>query len=242
MKKLMSLADVAIVVGGSEATRRIVPRLGYGIRGSVEVFARVIRPVRQARSRPSAGIWKDAARLLRNAAWARTPLGPIESEWRIDRVARFDAMPELAVADYVHAESTAEYLNYWLRCPVADVRGFEIHRGTQRVGGFLLSRVAGQARVAAMWLATSAQRDWERAYRLAVAAAAEERTTCEIVGFASTPVASSALRACGFRHRDAMPLFTYEQRGSLAGAPPMFWNAINDDAAYVFDPANPYRT
>ena len=110
------------------------------------------------------------------------------------------------------------------------------------MGGFMISRVAGQARVAAVWLSAAAEREWEYAYRLAARAAADDSATCEVICFASTPLAHSALEAAGFRWCDSRPLYVFDPRGLLASAPTLAWDAIGDDAAYVFDPSHPFRT
>jgi peptidoglycan/xylan/chitin deacetylase (PgdA/CDA1 family) len=241
MKKLMADADVAVVVGGSEATRRIIPKLGYSLRQTLGVFARVIRPVRQARERPASVLWKAAARFVRNAAWSRTPLGPIGPEWHASRVAAFEAAPPER-ADSVYPEHTADYLNYWLRCPAARMEGFEIHRGAERVGSFLISRVAGQARVAGIWLRAATEREWAYGYRLAARAAAEDPATCEVLGYASTPVVEGALEIAGFRRRDVRRLFVSDPHHRLPSEAAIAWDAIDDDAPYFFDPAFPFLT
>src|SRR5258705_7258331 len=43
-KKLMNLTDTGVVVGGTEDTRRVVPRIGFEQVGEVVTFARVVRP------------------------------------------------------------------------------------------------------------------------------------------------------------------------------------------------------
>jgi hypothetical protein len=245
MKKLMSQAQVAVVAGGSATTRSVIPRLGFEPRGSLRVFARVLRPWRQARTRPSAGPLRDAARLARNTAWSRMPLGTIAAEWRAIPVRRFDDDDDDGAAwqgEAIHVQPTAAFLNYWLRCPAAQLSGFEIVRGEERRGRLLLSRVRGQTRLAGLWLRTSTLHDLQQAYRLATRAASQTREASEMVAFASTAVESRALGSCGFRERDIRPLFVHDPAGRLPRDMPLVWNSINDDAAYVDDPANPYRT
>jgi hypothetical protein len=179
---------------------------------------------------------------LRNAAWSRTPLGAVASGWKARRVDAFATVPEPDALAGTSAEHTPRYLNYWLRCPAAIMAGFEIHHHDNRVGYFVLSRVAGQTRIAGLQLRTSSQDDWQQAFRLAAYAAADDTSTSEIVCLASTAVARAAITACGFRQRGTSPLFLCDPGGKLADAPPVAWQAIDDDTAYVHDPAHPYQT
>lgn len=241
MKKLMAQSPVAIVAGGSDATRQAIPRLGFTIRDSIDIYARVIRPLRQARTRPSAGLLKDAARLARNAAWSRAPVGDVASGWSARPVAAFQTVAAHDGSETA-AEHAAEYLNYWLRCPAARMSGFELLQDGRVAGYFMLSRVGGQARVAALGLSSSTQDRLQDAFRLAVKAAADDPDTCEVVGLASTPGTRAALAACGFTQRDSAPLYLFDRNGIVAANTPILWSAIDDDTAYVHDPASPYRT
>src|SRR5690349_4325084 len=62
-KKLMKMTDAGVVVGGSADTREVVPRIGFKHVGEVVTFARVIRPLKLSRERPSESPLKAAARL-----------------------------------------------------------------------------------------------------------------------------------------------------------------------------------
>jgi hypothetical protein len=243
MKKLMSQAQVAVVAGGSPMTRSVIPRLGFEPRVSLRVFARVLRPWRQARTRPSAGPLRDAARLARNTVWSRMPLGTIAAEWRATPLSRFEDDDYAAwQGEAIHVQPTAAFLNHWLRCPAAQLSGFEIVRGEESRGRLLLSRVRGQTRLAGLWLRTATLHDLQQAYRLATRAASLTPEASEVVAFASTATECRALVSCGFRERDVRPLFVHDPAGRLPRDVPLVWNPINDDAAYVDDPANPYRT
>src|SRR5262245_36916075 len=68
-RKLLTMAQTAIVVGGTDDTRAVVPKLGFRLVGEVGFFVRMVRPWKQFRTRPSEGVGRDAARLLRNTAW-----------------------------------------------------------------------------------------------------------------------------------------------------------------------------
>ena len=50
LKKLLTLFDIGVIAGGSAATRALAPRLGFKQRQGVGLFARVIRPLGQAKT------------------------------------------------------------------------------------------------------------------------------------------------------------------------------------------------
>jgi hypothetical protein len=91
-----------------------------------------------------------------------------------------------------------------------------------------------------MRLSSTKQDEWNVAYSLAAKAAADDPQTCEIVAVASTLFSEIALLSSGFRQRGNAPLYLYDPQNKLSDAPPIFWNLIDGDAAYIQDPAHPY--
>ncbi len=252
-RKIMGFAETALVVGGTDDTRAVIPRLNYKIVGDVGVFARVVRPWKQFRTRPTEGIVKDVARLARNAVWSRARAKAIIPEdWSAVRLQSFDSAVShvLRRLSFAHPtpERSADYLNYWLRCPAARVTGFSILNGSRIRGYFLLIRMGGQARIIDIRLAPLAgsgsneQADWNAAYALAAKTAEEDPETCEVSAVASTEFAQAALLASGFRRKGSLPLALYDPREKLSAAPAIFWNMIDGDFAYSYDPAFPYVT
>jgi hypothetical protein len=242
LKKVLAQFDVGFIAGGSEATRALAPRLGFKQRQDLNLFARVIRPLGQVMTRPRTTVWRDAARLVRNARWSRSALGQIDAEWRAVSVSRFESLPDSVSMQSLTPERQPSTLNYWLRCPAAPVSAFEIRCRDARVGYFLLCQVSGQSRIVDLRLSAESSSDREMAYRVAVRTASEDRAACEVITLGSTREASAALEGCGFRHRGFEPLFVYDRRGLLRDAPPIDWSMLNDDTAYMHDPQNPYAT
>lgn len=242
MKRLASENDFAIVAGGTDDTLSVVPKLGFTLHASLDTFARIIRPLRQWRTRPTTSLGKDAARVLRNTAWSLAPLGALDAEWTAKPVESFTEATTTSSLSLTMPEHGAELLNYWLRCPTTRVKGFEIQRHGERCGHFLLSYVAGQTRISDLRLRSDVRGDWEMAYRLATRTAAEDATTCEVVSLISTPFQRAALAACGFRQRGSSPLYLHDPRGKIAAAPPLCWSFIDDDTGYLYDPLHPYST
>jgi hypothetical protein len=136
----------------------------------------------------------------------------------------------------------ADYLNFWLRCPAAEVTGYELLRNGNCLGYFLVSQVGNQTRIADIRVNSENPNDWKAGYALAAQTAARDAETCEIVTAASTPLAVESLKACGFRARGGMPFFLYDPQKLLTDHLPIFWNLIEGDAAFLFDPAYPFVT
>ena len=105
-----------------------------------------------------------------------------------------------------------------------------------------MSKVGGQARIADVRLRSSIPAEWANAYRLAVSIAAEDPSICEVMTIGSTPLASEALQACGFKDRGSVPFFFADPKKKLVEAPPIFINLIDGDGAYLHDPEYPYVT
>lgn len=242
-KKLMKLSRTSIVVGGSEETREIVPKLGFALIGDVQLFARVVRPWKQAQTRPPEPLPKRVARLARNTLWSMSGGVGATRDWYAKQVSSF--APDFNF-NYALSSPTpwrnADYLNFWLHCPAAEVTGYELIRGDSRLGYFLVSRVGHQTRIADIRVNSEDPKDWAAGYGLATQAAARDEETCEILAAASTPLAVASLKACGFRPRGSMPFYLYDPQKLLTGHLPIFWNMIEGDAAFLFDPAYPFVT
>lgn len=242
LRQLTKLNEVAIVAGGSEATHAILPKLGFTARASLDTFVRVVRPLQQWRTRPQPRSWKDVARMLRNTAWSLVPAGALSAEWTAAAVERFAEATKTSSSTLTMPEHGVQFLNHWLRCPTTRIQGYEISRRGVRCGHFLLSQVAGQTRIADLRLSSTDVNDWQMAYRLATRTAAQDGQACEVVALASTPLARAALAACGFRRRSSASLSVYDPQGKLASAQSLCWSFIDDDTAYLSDPAHPYTT
>lgn len=242
-KRLMKLSQTSIVVGGSAETREIVPKLGFTHVADVETLARVVRPWKQYRSRPAEPLLKGMARLARNSYWGFAASGNAAKNWTTRRVESFTSTFEFNYrSEYPTAWRDVNYLNFWLQCPAAAVTGFELLNSGSLSGYFLLSRVYGQTRIADIRVNSDDPAHWKTAYCIAAETAAGDPETYEILASASTPLVRDSLQACRFHSRGNVPLFLYDPQQLLKNQPPMFWNMIDGDAAYLSDPAYPYAT
>jgi len=72
-RHLMQLTDTVLAIGGSAQARRLLPKIGFKPYGTLEYYARVIRPFRQYRQRPRPSPLREIARLGRNTIWSMSP-------------------------------------------------------------------------------------------------------------------------------------------------------------------------
>jgi hypothetical protein len=247
LRSLASRCDALFAVGGSADTRRILPKLGYRHVCDLRLYARVLRPWRQFQTDPFPRRWKAPLRLARNTIWSLAPIPDAPRDWverRIDTFesstqALFDARAESA---FPCSRRTPELMNYYLRCPSAVFTAALLLRATVPSGWYVLSRVAGQVRIADLWVNSGSPADWSAAYTMALRAASRDAAACELVASASIPPAVEAVTRAGFRFRHAEPVFVLDPRKLFAAAQSLNVTFLESDLAYGLDPAYPYLT
>jgi hypothetical protein len=240
LRHLARVTDALLTIGGSDATRQILPRAGYRPFGSLTWYARVVRPWRQFLTHPASNTWKAPARLVRNILWSRSPLhssggwstGPIDHS----------LAPLLARRAFPAPARTLETFPYFQHCPAARITAHLLKENGLTRGYFLLAAIGHQTRIADLWITSETASDWQSALAAATRAAAALPATAEIISAASTEVAAAAHAANGYRQRGAIPVFLYDPKSLLppAGSPEL--TLIDGDAAWWQDPAHPYLT
>jgi hypothetical protein len=243
LRKLASMFDVLLAIGGSSDTQQILPRLGFQIVGEIAYFVRVMRPWRQFRTDPFPRGWKAGPRLARNWMWSHTRLPRSPEKWTYSRVTAFDSSHEalLQAPPALPATwRTAALMNYWLRCPGAAISAYQVSDGDGPKGWFLLSRMAGVMRIVDLRVLSSKVADWAAAFALATRAAYMDPLGCELAAAAATPLAAEAIRRNGFRLRKTDPVFLLDPNGVLRGHMPVEITLMESDAGYLYTPAYPY--
>jgi hypothetical protein len=243
VRKLTSLFDVLLAIGGSSDTQQVLPKLGFRVAGKIEFFVRVMRPWQQFRTDPFPRGWKTGPRLARNWLWSRAPLPGAPPKWTCSQVATFDSSHEAlldAPVPFPASRRTAALMNYWLRCPGAAISAYVMSDGYGLKGWFLLSRMAGVMRIADLRVVSNEPADWEAAFALATRAAYTDPLGCELAAAAATPLAAEAIRRNGFRLRKTDPVFVLDPEGVLLGCMPVEIALIESDGAYLYTPAYPY--
>ncbi|HUI80689.1 MAG TPA: hypothetical protein VLY24_22345 [Bryobacteraceae bacterium] len=241
---LMQLGGTAIAVGGSEYAQRVLPRLKFRPHGSLEVFARVVRPWKQFRSRPRTSGWKDFARLARNTFWSLRSL-PSDSDWSALSVARADSRldsMQVALPLCCRTLKSADVVNYILECPAACCSLFYLLCGDRARGYFILSQLGGQCRIADLYVGSENERDWRAGCRIAARTAAESPQTCEIAAASSLPWLSRVLSEDGFRLRHVKPVMLFDPESQFENTPPGHIQMIDSDALFLGSHSDPFFT
>jgi hypothetical protein len=243
LRKLSSMFNVLLAIGGSNDTQQVLPKLGFQIAGEIAFFVRVMRPWRQFRTDPFRRGWKAWPRLARNWLWSRARLPEAPAKWTYSPVTAFDSRHEAlfkAPVPFAAARRTSALLNYWLRCPSAVISAYLLRNADEPKGWFLLSRVAGVMRIADLRVLSGEVADWAAAFALATRAAYADSLGCELVAAATMPLAAEAIRCNGFRLRKTDPVFVLDPKGVLRGHTPVEITLIESDAGYLYSPEYPY--
>jgi hypothetical protein len=247
LRYLMRITDTLLGFGGSASTQAILPRLGYRALGDFHFYARVVRPWMQHRTRPQRDGWKTAARLARNTLWSWTPLPRTPAGWAAEPIEDFlSALPpefwKRIPGAYTPLKRTPELVNYFLRCPIASIRGFHLLHASAPRGYFLLSRAGHQTKIAEIRLSSDSAQDWRAAYITATRTAMDDPSTCEIIAGASTAMGKQTIESLGYRLRERSPLSIYDPKQALADAPPLWIDMMDGDQGYLQDIDHPYYT
>jgi hypothetical protein len=243
VRKLATLFDVLLAIGGSDDTQQVLPKLGFQDAGKIEFFVRVIRPWRQFRTDPFPRGWKAGPRLARNWLWSRARLPRVPPKWTCSRITAFDnshAAILQAPVPFPATERPPALMNYWLRCPGASISAYLVSNGFGPKGWFLLSRTAGVMRIADLRVLSNQVSDWTAAFALATRAAYTDPLGCELAAAAAAPLVAEAIRRNGFHLRKTDPVFVLDPKGMLLPHMPVEITMIESDAAYLYAPAYPY--
>ncbi len=236
-QRLYRLTETMLGIGGSDAARKVLPRMGFQVRAQLDTFVRAARPFSLFRAKPKRD-WKSAAHLGRNVARLFRPIAPVPAGWSAQRVEKFDAtidpvLPRPGVARGAVCERSAAFLNYILACPVAAMSGFTLSKAGELAGYCVLSRSGHQSRIADLWIASERPEDWRVAYGLAARLALENPGVTEITASASEPLGRRAIQGAGLHARETMPIFLRDSKSFLEGSPEVRIGALENDFFYL---------
>jgi hypothetical protein len=240
LKHLMSLTSFVMATGGRDITRGILRRVGFQEWSQRAVYARVLRPLRQAVTRGPTLNWKEPARLSRNFLWSRAPLVSV-GDWTAETARPDDQVLALALKQAGSAYN-ADFVEYMLRCPTAAFQYLVLRKAGEPCGFAIWCDVLGQARLADVRIASGAQRDWDAVIALMLAVFKRNPTVCEAMAFGSNTFVDQALLANGFRLRDRRPLVIFDPEGQITTEPVPVLGLLEDDASFLRDPQHPFFT
>jgi hypothetical protein len=235
MKYLGQACDALLAIGGSAQTLRLLPHLGFRIRGSATGYVRSLHPtgVLVPSVHPT---WKVPPRFLRSVWWnLRAPRGGTDG-WQVrrlnaDELSRLAAILPGPTSEMAVLERSAELFRYTLECPIAAMSLFAMEREGRVRGYFLLTRALRQARLADCWMDSTDSADWRALIQCAVREARHYSGVAELAVWASDPLLSRSLRECGFRARNEVPVQLLPHDAALL-PPALRVQMLDNDAAY----------
>jgi hypothetical protein len=242
MRKMAPLADILIAIGGSEATRQMMPRVGFRTVDELLLYARVLRPWRQLRTRPADATPRGLARFLRNTGYWLAGRAAA-NRWTVRRVETVD--PQMIADSAGSGPSSVRpsgFLEYMTRCPGASITCGELLNDGRPAGYVIFSLVRGQSRIAEIRIRSREQKDWTAAVSATVDAALQFPEACELVASTSEPLLRRALEANGFRVRDRYPVFVQDPQKLISDGELWDLTMLDDDRAFLNFPHHPYAT
>jgi hypothetical protein len=234
LNRIGQLADAVLSVGGSDATLKILPALGFQTRGQVTRFALPVRPFRRIEAHAN---WKLPAKIGRALLWSlqvpsRSTEGWTARQVTLEQVSSSAIPWPNACPGVTQFTRSAELIGYYLRCPATRIECFEVtHHGVVR-GYFLLAFALTQARIADFWIESESRKDWCVLVELAVRQAKQNRNVAEVVSLGSDPQICSVLSDCGFRARGNLPVHLLPRKGVNLPESPIRIHMIDGDMAY----------
>ena len=244
LDRMTRMVDITYAIGGSAATKALVPEFGFKPMNELWVCARPLRPFRQILTHQVRNI-KLIPRFIRNTAWSLIPALRPDENWVALPAKPEDIAPELWPTDSSGLgviQRGSSFFQYFLTCDNVAFELYQIYKHGLAVGYFCLVWVPGQVRIADLWMPSMAQEDLVAAYRLATLTAFERGDASEIVAASSTPVGQQSLLRSGFRVRSREPIMVYP-RERFGGRPvTLHLQMIDNDAAHMHGEAPCYLT
>jgi len=242
MKKIApEYVDLIFALGGSEATRKILPVFGFKPFNEILFFAKPLRPFSQVATHQRRD-WRSPARLLRNLGWSwrSTRLAPGWTSRAVDG-GEIRSWPEPGGGVTVLGRD-AQRFRYFARCASIRSQLYMVERDGGEAGYFYLVFVPGQARVADAWSTAGDVGSWMQIYALAITRALEDRGTNEITAWAGLESAQGGLAQCGFECRGRERLMIYDPQKALDPSARLHFQMVDNDAFFRHSGRAEYET
>ncbi len=233
--KLTHKFDFMIGIGGTEATRKILPTFGFEKRNVMWRGARPLRPIGQALTHQQRN-WKLPLRFLRNSFLASQPANSPFKQWEAIEIAPHQIAPEIYSPAAPHtgfAPRPPSFFEYLLRCPEVPFRLFGIvDRGVAK-GHFLIGVLRGQARIAGVWLIEPTAAAWAAGYCIATEAARAIPDANEIVAAGSDRASKEGAAMAGLRIGKGADVSVLDENKRLSLPADFQVQLCDDDAAFL---------
>jgi hypothetical protein len=240
LMKVIRKFDFMIGIGGTEATRKILPAFGFKTLQKMWKGARPVRPLSQVLTHQERN-WKLPLRFLRNSFWASQPSTSPFRQW----TAREIAPHEISSAIYAAASSESvftprppAFFDYLLRCPEVPFHLYGIFDQQGARGHFAISLVRGQARIAGVWLIEPTAEAWATAYSLAMTTLRTIPGAKEILTAGCDAMSKQGAALAGFRIVEGAEISLLDEKNRLS-LPSDFQLQLGDDDAAFLDTGRP---
>jgi hypothetical protein len=237
MKHIGLQAQALLAIGGSAATLRILPEIGFRALGVATGYVRTLSPLRLLRGGtiPVAKVvprmarsllWKLAAPRGGSAGWEARAVGA-------DEIGRIESVLPSPARGVAVLERSVALFRYALACPIVPMRLFSLERAGRVRGYFLLASAPGQVRIADCWVASDELGEWRAMIQCAVAQAQHDPQAAEVVIWANDALLAEALGVCGFHARFQTPVQLRPTHGAALLQGPLRVQMIDCDGAYL---------
>jgi hypothetical protein len=248
LQKLTRQFDFVFSIGGSEATREVLPRFGFRLHHTAFTLARPIRPVRLLIAEPRINSTLPL-RLLRNVLWSRWPL--------VDRAPAWEAVaiPTAEVATTLPADLLGgtgnkgvervrdqAYFTWLGSCPFAQFRTYGLRHAGRWEGYFCLRMSGGSSCVAEIRLAEETEERWRLAFRAVQAMAFRHPGTVELSCEVAGEMARDAAAAEGMHLRKTAPVVVFDKRSPVKLGADFRSQMLDDDRAFMTSPSALFLT
>jgi hypothetical protein len=228
------MIDVLFGNGGSGGARATFQTLEYPTRGAVDYYTYPLKPWSLFREQAGRGVGMAAARLVRNLSAQSAP--PAPSGWSARRIGELTsehaALWDGTRRSFWQTGRSLPLVSYYLRCPLAAVSAYEVRKGSELRGCFLLGQIGSEIRLVDLRLASEDSNDWTATIALAIQCAAET-TASFMIASASLPLLNEAIRANRFRWFQADPLYLYDPKGCFPPDAALHITPWDGDQAYL---------
>ncbi len=235
LRRVMETTPTSFLVGGSDITRKLLPRVGFRQVKEAAMYSASLRPWREFHRGAITG--KSARRLLQGWRFKARSTQQTNPHWECVRVDEFDdsVQPILnnSKRSWTCSRRTVADLNFLLQCPTVKVQGFLLlHRG-KIAGYFLMAKSTWEARLLTLIVDSEDAEDWSCACRLAIREMWLDGNICRIRALATLPILCQALLQSGYRYQDRQPIFLSDPSHALESAPTFAFDLFDGDSGLL---------
>lgn len=239
LRHVLQVVDAVIDIGGSEASRQLLPHLGFQECGQATGYVRSLHPLRllASEARPSLRLM---ARIGRSALWSMGAPRPRQGAGYSVRKVSIQGLRELsplfakARRAPLAFERSEALLVYMLSCPIAPMECFLVERSSGPAGYFILASVGPQARLVDIQSQSEAPADLRCLLQCAVDQAGRNAAAVELATWGSDPALSERFEECGFHPRFSLPIWVRSGRMDFSPAR-LRVHLMDSDAAYLYE-------